>query len=233
MTQSTSDAYVSRGGDKLAAALDHFEVDVSGHICADLGSHVGGFVECLLRRGAARVYAIDTAYGILAWKLRRDARVVVFERTNAMHVSLPEPVEIVTIDVGWTPQVRILPNVMTLLSTPGATHTGASGSCPTTDVEPAPDWKSSRTRRVVTLVKPHYEVGLTPRPNRGETEEPSAEPTPRVIDGVLPDAAVDKVVTRVLQEVANMGWIVHETFPSPIRGHAGNREIFALLAPPV
>ncbi len=124
-------AFVSRGGDKLSAALDRFGVDPAGLVCADLGSHVGGFVDCLLRRGAARVYSVDTAYGTLAWKLRRDPRVVVMERTNALHVSLPEPVALVTIDVGWTPQAKILPRAAALLAAGG---------------------------RVVTLLKPHYEA---------------------------------------------------------------------------
>lgn len=123
--------YVSRGGDKLAAALDHFRIDATGVIAADLGSHVGGFVDCLLQRGAAKVYSVDTSYGTLAWKLRKDPRVVVLERSNAMHVALPEPVSLLTIDVGWTPQVKILPHAATLL-TP--------------------------TARVVTLIKPHYEA---------------------------------------------------------------------------
>ena len=126
-------AYVSRGGDKLAAALDHFRLDVTGLIAADLGSHVGGFVDCLLQRGASKVYSVDTSYGTLAWKLRKDPRVVVLERANAMHVTLPEPVDLVTIDVGWTPQAKILPQVARLVA-PSA--------------------------KVVTLIKPHYEAAV-------------------------------------------------------------------------
>jgi len=123
--------FVSRGGDKLAAALDHFGFDVTGLVCADLGSHVGGFVDCLLRRGASRVYSIDTSYGTLAWRLRKDSRVVVLERTNAMHVELPEPMDLVTMDVGWTTQAKILPNAARLIKGDGA---------------------------VITLIKPHYEA---------------------------------------------------------------------------
>lgn len=126
-----STRYVSRGGEKLAAALDAFQLDVTDLVVADLGSHVGGFVDCLLRRGARRVYSIDTSYGILAWKLRKDPRVVVRERANAMHVALSERVDLVTIDVGWTPQARILPAAATLLAPNG---------------------------KVVTLIKPHYEA---------------------------------------------------------------------------
>src|SRR5687767_8878918 len=111
---SSECSYVSRGGLKLAAALDAFGIDPPGYVCADLGSNVGGFVDCLLQRGAKKVYAVDTGYGVLAYKLRIDPRVVVMERTNAMHVELPEVVDLITIDVAWTPQHRILPNAIRL-----------------------------------------------------------------------------------------------------------------------
>ena len=107
--------YLTRGGDKLEFALREFEMDVSGKVAADLGSHIGGFVDCLLEHGAARVHAVDTSYGTLAWRLRQDERVVVHERTNALHVVLPEKVDVVTIDVGWTKQRLILPRAMGLV----------------------------------------------------------------------------------------------------------------------
>ena len=94
--------YVSRGGLKLAAALDAFDLDVGGWIAADVGASTGGFTDCLLQRGAARVYAIDVGYGQLAWKLRQDPRVVVMDRTNARYLeALPEPVDLATIDVSF------------------------------------------------------------------------------------------------------------------------------------
>src|SRR2546423_14723359 len=102
-------AFVSRAGLKLDHALETFGISVAGKGCADFGSNSGGFVDCLLQRGAAKVYAIDTGYGVLEWKLRNDSRVVVMERTNAIHVKLPEQVQIVTIDVAWTRQRIILP----------------------------------------------------------------------------------------------------------------------------
>ncbi len=123
--------FVSRAGQKLDHALGAFGVDVRGRTCADLGSNAGGFVDCLLQRGAAKVYAIDTGYGALDWKLRKDPRVVVLERTNAMHAVLPEPVWLVTIDVAWTKQRHILPAARRMVSDDG---------------------------RVVTLIKPHYEA---------------------------------------------------------------------------
>lgn len=123
--------YVTRGGDKLAFALEAFRIDVRGLVCADLGSHIGGFVDCLLQRGAARVYSLDTSYGTLDWRLRRDPRVVVMERTNALHAALPEAVDLVTIDVGWTRQVHILPAARRLVQPTG--------------------W-------IISLVKPQYEA---------------------------------------------------------------------------
>lgn len=131
MAQQNSSNYVSRGGEKLAHALQQFSFSVDGLSCADLGSHVGGFVDCLLQGGASRVYSIDTAYGTLAWTLRKDDRVVVMERTNAMHAELPERVDLVTVDAGWTIQSKILPNAELMLKMGG---------------------------HVITLIKPHYEA---------------------------------------------------------------------------
>jgi 23S rRNA (cytidine1920-2'-O)/16S rRNA (cytidine1409-2'-O)-methyltransferase len=102
--------YVSRGGVKLAGALDTFGVDPRDKICADVGASTGGFTDCLLQRGAARVYAIDVGYGQLAWKLRTDARVVVMERVNARYLdTLPEAVDLVVIDVSFISLTHILP----------------------------------------------------------------------------------------------------------------------------
>ncbi len=125
--------FVSRAGQKLEHALLTFGIDVSGFICADLGSNVGGFVDCLLQRGAKRVYAIDTGYGVLDWKLRKDPRVIVMERTNAMHVKLPEPVNLVSIDVAWTRQKNILPAARKMLQNDGL---------------------------AISLIKPQYEAGV-------------------------------------------------------------------------
>jgi 23S rRNA (cytidine1920-2'-O)/16S rRNA (cytidine1409-2'-O)-methyltransferase len=104
--------YVSRGGLKLERALDAFGLDPTGLVVSDVGASTGGFTDCLLQRGAARVYAIDVGYGQLAWTLRQDPRVVVMERTNARHLeSLPEPVHLATIDVSFISLRLILPQV--------------------------------------------------------------------------------------------------------------------------
>jgi 23S rRNA (cytidine1920-2'-O)/16S rRNA (cytidine1409-2'-O)-methyltransferase len=125
--------YVSRGGFKLAGALDAFGVPVAGRVCADVGACTGGFTDVLLQRGAARVFAIDVGQGQLDWKLRQDARVVVMERTNARYVeSLAEPVELVVIDVSFISLRIILPAVARWLT-------------------PAAD--------VVALIKPQFEAG--------------------------------------------------------------------------
>ena len=100
--------YVGKGGLKLEYALDHFDLDVKGYIAADLGSHIGGFTDCLLQKGAWKVYSVDTAYGVFAWTLRNDERVILFERTNAMYWQPPELVDVVIIDLGWTRQDKSL-----------------------------------------------------------------------------------------------------------------------------
>ena len=122
--------YVSRGGLKLAHALEQFALDPSGMTCADLGCSTGGFTDVLLKHGAAKVYAVDTGYGVLDWKLRNDPRVVVMERSNALHTPIPEPVDLVVIDANWTRQAKILPIARSHLKPQG---------------------------EIVTLVKPHYE----------------------------------------------------------------------------
>ena len=132
--------FVSRGGEKLAAALDAFGIDPTGMTCADFGANVGGFTDCLLRRGAAKVYAIDTGYGELAWTLRKDSRVVVMERTNALHCDVLEPVDLVTIDMAWTPQGRSVPAAAGWLTADG---------------------------RIISLLKCHYEHAKLDPPKGG------------------------------------------------------------------
>lgn len=125
--------FVSRGGEKLDHALSTFGIEVRGLIAADFGASTGGFTDCLLQRGAARVYAIDVGYGQLASRLRADPRVVVVERTNVRHLeSLPERVGLVTIDVSFIGLSLVLPTARNLL--------GDSG-------------------RIVALVKPQFEAG--------------------------------------------------------------------------
>lgn len=125
--------YVSRGGYKLAGALDAFGVDPRGYVCADLGASTGGFTDVLLQRGARTVYAIDVGYGQLAWKLRQDPRVVVMDRVNARHLErLPEAVDLVVVDVSFISLELILRVAQTLLKPTG---------------------------HIIALVKPQFEAG--------------------------------------------------------------------------
>ena len=112
MRRQESHRYVGRGGGKLKYAIDRLGLDLRGVTAADFGCNVGGFTDCMLQEGARHVYAVDTGYGALEWKLRNDERVVAMERTNAMHVELPEPMDVIAIDVGWTRQRNILPNAL-------------------------------------------------------------------------------------------------------------------------
>lgn len=114
-----AEEFMYKGGEKLAFALEEFGIDVSGLTVADLGCNVGGFTDCLLKKGAQKVYSVDTGYGILAWKLRTDQRVEVCERSNAMHWAPPEPVDGAVIDVGWTRQDKIIPSAFSMVKPPG------------------------------------------------------------------------------------------------------------------
>jgi 23S rRNA (cytidine1920-2'-O)/16S rRNA (cytidine1409-2'-O)-methyltransferase len=114
--------FVSRAGRKLAAALDHFAVDPGDQICMDVGASTGGFTDCLLQRGAARVYALDVGYGQLDQRLRNDPRVVVMERVNARHLSseaLPEPCALITIDVSFISLLKVVPALLPHLAPGG------------------------------------------------------------------------------------------------------------------
>lgn len=108
--------FVSRGGIKLEYALDQFQLDVSDKVAADIGASTGGFTDCLLQRGASRVYAVDVGYGQLDYRLRRDSRVVVMERTNARYpIPLPEKVDLATIDLSFISVKKVIPSVAKLL----------------------------------------------------------------------------------------------------------------------
>jgi 23S rRNA (cytidine1920-2'-O)/16S rRNA (cytidine1409-2'-O)-methyltransferase len=107
--------FVSRAGRKLAAALDHFEIDPEARVCLDVGASTGGFTDCLLQRGATRVYAVDVGYGQLDARLRQDPRVVVMERINARHLgpdALPEPVSFVVVDVSFISLAKVVPALL-------------------------------------------------------------------------------------------------------------------------
>jgi 23S rRNA (cytidine1920-2'-O)/16S rRNA (cytidine1409-2'-O)-methyltransferase len=208
--------YVSRGGLKLHHALREFEFDPSGLWCADLGCSTGGFTHCLLEHGAERVFAVDTGYGVLDYRLRVDDRVTVLERSNALHVDLPSDVtqrngvDLVTIDMSWTVQEKCLPAARRWLKPNG---------------------------RVISLIKPHYEA--TGGPFRDEFAE-------RVVDGVLDESTGKQVLLRTLEDLPRLGYETLAWTASPILGGkrkpkrrrkaadvpgSGNLEYLALLRP--
>lgn len=211
--------FVSRAGLKLEHALREFQIDVNRMVCADFGCNVGGFTDCLLQRGAAKVFAIDTGYGALAWKLRNDPRVVVMERTNALHAAPPgrtidsnldgrgsiagceKPqaaaggVDLVVIDLAWTPQRHAIPAALKWLNPKG---------------------------KIITLIKPHYELN--------DDEKKSL-----LVEGRLSAAEAERVMQRVLEEMSQFGANVIGHTKSPIvggkssKGGEGNVEFLALL----
>lgn len=206
--------FVSRGGEKLEAALESFPVPVEGCVCADVGASTGGFTDCLLQHGAAKVYAIDVGKGLLHWKLRSDPRVVVMEQTNARFVeSLPEPVSLVTIDASFISLKILLPVVKGWTSPPS----------PALAEHPLPPLLSGEGGGgrgvgggVIALIKPQFEAG------RKESARNK---------GVIRDPAVHRaVLTEVLSFAQEQDFGLCGLLCSPVLGPKGNVEFLAWLA---
>lgn len=143
--------YVSRGGLKLAHALNFFGLNLQEKIVCDVGAGTGGFTDCALQHGAKRVYAVDVGYGQLAWKLRCDPRVVVLERQNARFLSptqIPEPVDLATIDASFISLTKIIPALVPLLGPQG---------------------------EVIALIKPQFEAGREKVGRKGVVREPEVQ----------------------------------------------------------
>lgn len=181
--------YVSRGGLKLEHALREFGIDARGLVCADLGASTGGFTDCLLKHGAARVYSVDTAYGELAWTLRNDPRVVVMERANALHTDPPPEiapagggvggVDLVVLDLGWTRQQFAIPAALKWLKPTG---------------------------RIISLIKPHYEVGERARAGGASV--------------VLPESEAEAIANRVAAQMPVWNARTLAMTKSPVLGGA-------------
>ena len=216
LTLDAGEKYVSRGGHKLEHALKHFQLDVAGLVALDLGASTGGFTDCLLQHGAAKVYAVDVGRGQLAWKLRQDRRVVVMEKTNARHLT-PEKlfhpgapascrrageeanpdgrmpalpgVDLITIDCSFISLRKILPAAVPLLK---------------------PDGK------IVALIKPQFEAGKA-EADRGR--------------GVIRDAAIHERVQEELRKfvAGQSGLCWRNVVESPLLGPAGNKEFLVLI----
>jgi 23S rRNA (cytidine1920-2'-O)/16S rRNA (cytidine1409-2'-O)-methyltransferase len=194
--------FVSRGGEKLEAALESFGLDVRGRICADVGASTGGFSDCLLQRGVARVYAIDVGKGLLHWRLRNDPRVVVMEGTNARFLgSLPEPVSLVTIDASFISLKILLPVVKNWFSP--------------SPPSPRPAGEERRGEGLIILIKPQFEAGKKDAA-RG--------------DGVIRDPDLHKqVLLDVLTFAQSEGFGLSGLIRSPLLGPKGNVEFLAWL----
>lgn len=183
--------FVSRGGFKLEAALDHFSIEVRDAVCLDIGASTGGFTDCLLQRGAARVVALDVGHGQIDWKLRQDSRVEVRENVNARYLQPGDfsgKFDMVVVDVSFISLTKILPAIPPLLS---------------------------KGAKVVTLIKPQFEVG------RDEVGK----------GGIVRDeAARGRVVGEITDFAAGLGFGLLGVIDSPIAGADGNREFLAVFS---
>jgi 23S rRNA (cytidine1920-2'-O)/16S rRNA (cytidine1409-2'-O)-methyltransferase len=164
--------YVSRGGLKLEKALEHWEIDPTGKICMDVGASTGGFTDCLLRRGARRVIAVDTGYGQISLRLREDSRVGLLEKTNARYLTreqIGEAVELIVIDVSFISATLVIPPVIAAGFSEGAS--------------------ARKGRQIIVLVKPQFEVGREQVGKGGVVRDEAAQL-----------AAVEKVRTILVQQ---------------------------------
>jgi 23S rRNA (cytidine1920-2'-O)/16S rRNA (cytidine1409-2'-O)-methyltransferase len=192
--------YVSRGGEKLDAALGAFPIPVAGRVCLDGGLSTGGFSDCLLQRGASRIYGIDVGYGQVAWSLRTDPRMVLKERTNLRHL-MPEELyqeqdpwpDLAVADLSFISLRCVLPALGRLLGP----------SSPSGQVE------------MVLLVKPQFEVGREAVGKGGVVRDPAAH---------------GRAIAEVLEAAVALGWQAGGLIGSPITGPAGNHEYLLWLA---
>jgi 23S rRNA (cytidine1920-2'-O)/16S rRNA (cytidine1409-2'-O)-methyltransferase len=182
--------YVSRGGIKLEAALRHWKIDVGGKVCLDVGASTGGFTDCLLQHGAARVIAVDTGYGQMDARLRTDPRVRLFERTNARYLTDKEIEEtsLVTVDVSFISATLFLPAVI------AAAHSS----------------------ELIVLVKPQFEAGREQVGKGGIVRDPRAQvaAVQRVRDAVaeLGGSAIDVIESPILGSEGNREYLLRARF---------------------
>jgi 23S rRNA (cytidine1920-2'-O)/16S rRNA (cytidine1409-2'-O)-methyltransferase len=183
--------YVGRGGLKLEAALREFQIDVAGLTCVDVGASTGGFTDCLLQHGASKVVAVDVGHNQLDWKLRSDSRVELREGVNARYLKpedFDQKFDLATIDVAFISATMILPAVVPLLTKQG---------------------------RIITLIKPQFEVGKGEVGKGGIVTDPSKH---------------ERVVDEVNRAAMELGLRVCGTIESPIHGADGNAEFLALYS---
>jgi len=189
--------YVSRGGLKLEKALEHWRIDLGGKVCLDIGASTGGFSDCMLQHGAAKVIAVDTGYGQMDFGLRNDARIRLLEKTNARYLepgNVGEPIDFIAMDVSFISATLVLPAVIR-----------AARSCASSNPNPT----APTARQIVVLVKPQFEAGRELVGKGGIVRDESAQL-----------AAVARVEAALLE----LGCAQCEWIESPILGGEGNRE---------
>lgn len=218
----THHAFVSRGGIKIQAAIKNWKLDVKNLVVLDVGSSTGGFVDCLLQNGAQKVYALDTAYGELAWKLRKDPRVVVMERTNILHLkNLPSPV----ISNAPTRHPERLSEGSQDLKNQSRDSSSAIRNdnkvdlitidCGWTRLElilPIVKNFLKPDGKIIALLKPHYEAEKH-----------------LLKKGILPEELAEVIKEEVSKKILNSGFLILNSMDSPILGGAGNKEFLLLL----
>jgi 23S rRNA (cytidine1920-2'-O)/16S rRNA (cytidine1409-2'-O)-methyltransferase len=219
-------AYVSRGGSKLAAALEYFGFDPKGAVCLDVGASTGGFTDVLVRGGARRVYAVDVGRGQLDPSLAQHPKIVSLEGTDIRHLSpgqLPEPPDFIAIDVSFISLRLVLPAALALARRPARPAHVPEKACPGLDPGSEPVFQKGHAQieesrahpdstqsgcALVALIKPQFEAG------RGAAKK-----------GIVRDQATHDAVCATIQAcVASLGWTVLGVIPSPIAGGDGNRE---------
>jgi 23S rRNA (cytidine1920-2'-O)/16S rRNA (cytidine1409-2'-O)-methyltransferase len=187
-TEDPAFRYVGRGGVKLEAALEHFKINPTNLLCLDVGASTGGFTDCLLQHGAERVVAIDVGHNQIDWRLRTDGRVEVREGSNARFLTpqdFSERFDLAVMDVSFISATTILPAIVPLLTERG---------------------------RIVTLIKPQFEVGKGEVGSGGIVRDPEQHA---------------RVIARVNQAAVSLGLEVEGVIESPIRGGDGNIEFLA------
>lgn len=201
LTLAAVEKFVSRGGHKLEHALDHFHFDVAGLTAIDLGASTGGFTDCLLQRGAKKVYAVDVGHGQLAWKLRQDPRVVVMEKTNARELApakFPQPfapADLIVADCSFISLRKILPPAVALLRQSG---------------------------NIIALIKPQFEAG------KAEADKGQGVITdPAIHQRILRE--LEEFVRAMSLESKNSQLLWRGVKESPLLGPAGNKEFLVLL----
>jgi 23S rRNA (cytidine1920-2'-O)/16S rRNA (cytidine1409-2'-O)-methyltransferase len=197
--------FVSRAGAKLQAALDHFQIPVSGRVCADFGASTGGFSDCLLQNGARQIHAFDVGKGQLAWKLQSDPRVVVRDQFNVRRISaadLPDDISLISIDLSFISVTKVLPSLKEALS---QKMVCAKREYLESEID------------VIVLVKPQFEVG------KGEVGK----------GGIVRDSAKRTQALEAVEQFARQaGFSVVGSIPSPVLGAEGNREFLLHLQIP-